>query len=99
MSFSKTQLDKKFKHAVDFGVTGKKNGTNLEVFQQAMKSHLDSSSTQVIQGKYRWADGVTHYFNPETKLNVMADQFGNFISGWKLSPRQEYDLLSLGNVF
>ncbi|ASW01028.1 colicin D domain-containing protein [Paraburkholderia aromaticivorans] len=40
-----------------------------------------------------------HYFNPETGLNVMTDQSGNFISGWKLSPGQVSDLTSLGNVF
>ncbi|QDY40834.1 hypothetical protein D8B20_02445 [Candidatus Pantoea soli] len=40
-----------------------------------------------------------HYYNPETKLNVMTKTDGNFISGWKLSDTQSSDLIGNGNVF
>ncbi|WP_157763799.1 colicin D domain-containing protein [Paraburkholderia aromaticivorans] len=49
MNFTRKQLDKKFKHAVDFSVTGNKNGSNIGAFEKAMKDHVDLPSTQAIQ--------------------------------------------------
>jgi len=49
VNFTRKQLDKKFKHAVDFSVTGNKNGSNIGAFEKAMKDHVDLPSTQAIQ--------------------------------------------------
>ena len=99
VNFSPKQLQKKFKHASDFGVTGNANKQGLEAFENAMRNHIDLPGTTKITGKYRWDQDVHHYFDPQTKLNVMTDMDGNFISGWKLSERQVTDLLGVGNVF
>lgn len=46
IAFSAKQLDKKFKHAADFGVTTtKKNGDTIAEYQTAIKSHLDNKAT------------------------------------------------------
>ncbi len=93
------QLQKKFKHAVDFGIDGNANKQGLAEFENAIKGHIDLPETMNIKGKYRWDQDVYHYFNPKTNLDVMTDMDGNFISGWKLSEKQISDLLEKGNVF
>lgn len=99
VNFESRQLQKKFKHAGDFNVTGNPNPEGLKSFEQALKSHIDDPLTNKITGKYRWNQDVHHYYNPETKLNVMTKPDGNFISGWRLSETQSTDLIGGGNVF
>ncbi|ENZ0174863.1 colicin D domain-containing protein [Providencia rettgeri] len=96
---SQKQLQKKFKHAEDFGYTGNSSKKGLEDFSKIIQDHVDAKSTQQIKGTYRWNQEVYHYFDPKTKLNVMTDLDNNFISGWKLSDIQASDLLEKGNVF
>ncbi|MDX6053043.1 RHS repeat-associated core domain-containing protein, partial [Scandinavium lactucae] len=97
--FDSKQLQKKFKHAIDFGVSGNANKTGLEAFENAMRTHINLSSTSVIKGTYRWKQDVYHHYDPNTNLDVMTDMDGNFISGWKLSERQVAELEGGGNVF
>lgn len=99
VSFEARQLQKKFKHAVDFNISGNVNSEGLKSFEKALKAHIDDPLTQKITGKYRWNQDVYHYFNPETKIDVMTKMDGNFISGWKLSETQMSDLIGDGNVF
>jgi hypothetical protein len=91
------QLQRKFKHAPDFGVDGNYNLTNASRYGGAINQHINSPSTQVIQGQFRGAP-VTHYVDPATRLNVIADPAGNFISGWKLSPQQLEQVLKTGKL-
>lgn len=99
VNFETRQLQKKFKHAVDFNVSGNPNTEGLKSFEQALKEHIDDPLTQQITGKYRWNQDVYHYYNPSTSIDVMTKMDGNFISGWKLSETQMSDLIGSGNVF
>ncbi|WP_297198606.1 colicin D domain-containing protein [uncultured Pluralibacter sp.] len=99
VSFEPRQLQKKFKHAADFNVSGNPNIEGLEAFEKALKNHIDSPLTKKILGKYRWNQDVYHHYNPTTKLNVMTKPDGNFISGWKLTDTQATDLTGNGNVY
>ncbi|EGT4353117.1 HNH endonuclease [Cronobacter sakazakii] len=99
VKFETKQLQKKFKHAVDFNVSGNSNTESLKAFEQAIKDHIDDPLTQQITGKYRWNQDVYHYYNPETNIDVMTKMDGDFISGWKLSDTQISDLIGNGNVF
>lgn len=92
VNFETRQLQKKFKHAVDFNLSGTPNAEGLKLYEQALKAHIDDPLTQQIAGKYRWNQDVNHYYNPETKIDVMTKPDGNFISGWKLSETQISDL-------
>lgn len=85
-SFTTKQLEKKWKHAVDFGITTtKRNPKTLVEFQAAITKHLDDAGT-VVKGTYGWlADSVVH-FNPKTNLVVVLDKAGNFVTGWRLTP-------------
>jgi hypothetical protein len=81
-----SQLEKKWKHEIDFGImTTKRNASTLADFQRAIIAHLDDAST-VVKGTYQYVPGSTVYFNPNTNLIAILDNAGNFISGWKLNP-------------
>ena len=92
------QLQKKYKHAGDFGVTGNFNKANASKFNSAINQHINGANTQAIQGTYRGTQDVIHHFDPQTGLNVMSDLKGNFISGWKLSKSQIENLGRSGNI-
>jgi hypothetical protein len=92
------QLQAKFKHAVDFGITGNWNTANATKFLQAIQDHVHGPNIQAITGTYRGVQSVIHYFDATTGLDVMTDLSGNFISGWRLSADQIKYLLTNGNV-
>jgi len=94
---STKQLQSKFKHASDFGVTGPANKANLSRFSSALNQHINSPGVKAIQGTYR-GNPVTHHLDPSTGLNVMSDSAGNFISGWKLNPAQLQNVLTRGSL-
>ena len=95
VSFSGNQLQKKFKHASDFGIRGNYSKANAEAFKQAIEKHIQSSSTSVIQGTYR-GEPVLHFLNKSNGLNVITKKSGDFISGWKLNPGQLQNVVSRG---
>jgi len=91
------QLQKKFKHAIDFGITGNYNTANAAKYSAAINQHINASGTQVIQGVYRNANNpVTFYLNPTSGLNVLTTRSGQFISGAKLNSNQIKDILTKG---
>jgi hypothetical protein len=82
-----------------FGVTLPRGRAGFLAFRGALQSHMDDAATIAIPGTYRWNSEVTHFYNPNTGLNVIRDESMNFVSGWKLSPQQTKDLLELNNVW
>jgi RHS repeat-associated protein len=85
-AFSQKQLDKKFKHASDFGIhTTKKNPTTLAQFEDALRSHLADEAT-VQYGTYGYVDHSSAFFNPNTNNIVVLDANRNFVTGFKLDP-------------
>jgi hypothetical protein len=95
IQISPQTLQKKFKHASDFGVGGNYSPANASKFGQAIEKHVADSTTQVMRGTYR-GEPVTHYFNPQTGLNVIKNPAGEFVSGWKLTPAQMKYMPKLG---
>lgn len=93
ITFAARQLQRKFKHAVDFGVTGKYSRQQATRFERAMRAHVEDKATLVIPGTYRGAP-VTHFVHPQTGLNVMCDAQHAFVSGWRLTPAQLENVLS-----
>ena len=91
------QIQKKFKHAADFGVSGNYNLQTATAFAAAIQAHLQKQGVQEIVGSYR-REPVKHYFDPLTNLNVMVDAGDNFISGWKLTSAQVVELTTTGDI-
>ena len=55
-------------------------------------------STHACLGNYR-GQGVYHYYNPKTDLNVIVNRSNNkFISGWRLSPEQILNMKNNDNI-
>jgi RHS repeat-associated protein len=99
ISFSEKQLQKKFgSHATDFGIERSWGRGAAEEFKAALSAHVLDPATQAISGTYRGVQQVTHFFNPQTGLNVMRDAQGAFVSGWKLGVDQVKNLLAHGNI-
>lgn len=91
------QLQSKFKHAGDFGVAGNYSKANAALFSEAINRHINAPSVLRITGTYR-GERVIHYLDPATGLNVIADEAGNFISGWRLSSGQLRNILEHGGL-
>ena len=84
--FSERQLQKKFKHAGDFGIDSNYNSANGKVFEKAIVDHMKTA--QQYCGVYH-GDSVINYFNETTKLNVMIKKEDKtFISGWSVNKEQ-----------
>jgi filamentous hemagglutinin len=81
---SAKQLDRKFKHAADFGVvTTKKNPETVTQYGDAIKSHM-SSPTTIQQGTYGLVPGSKVFFDSKTNNAVVLDGSGRFVTGFKL---------------
>lgn len=91
------QLQRKFKHAPVFGITGTANTASLTRYAEAIVRHVRDPATRAINGTYR-RQQVTHFFNPNTGVNVVRSSDGRFVSGWRLSTDQLINLLNHGGL-
>ncbi len=103
ITFSTKQLDKKFKHAKDFGVeTSKKNPQTLKEYEDALNAHMNDPAT-IQNGTYVHSPGSTVHYNANTNNVIVVDKGGNFLSGWKLDPtaptKQFSDYINSGKLF
>jgi len=94
---TQSQLQKKFKHATDFGVVGSPNVANLAQYDQAIKDLVASTATRHIQGIYRGLPAIINV-NPVSALAVVTDLGANFITGWKLNAQQLDYVLTVGKL-
>lgn len=99
LGFSERTVMQKFMtHKTDFGLSGNWNKLRGSEFRSIVNQHINSPDTRIIQGTYR-GNAVTHYLDPNSALNVIADKDGNFVSGWKLGPEQLKSVLGTGRLF
>ncbi|OKP15862.1 hypothetical protein BSQ40_29330 [Serratia fonticola] len=87
--FTRKQLDKKFKHAIDFGINDtKKNRESLTKYRDAIEAHLADKGT-IERGTYRREKGSKVYFNQKTMNVVILKADEKFLSGWKINPEAD----------
>ncbi|WP_158277483.1 colicin D domain-containing protein [Opitutus sp. ER46] len=91
------QLQSKFKHAADFGLSGDFSLTQAAKFRSVINQHINSPSVQAIQGTYRKMPAV-HYLDGKTRLNVISTPSGEFWTGWRLSDQQFRHVSTTGNL-
>jgi hypothetical protein len=92
------QIQKKYKHAPDFGVSGNYNLENAQLFKDKVIEHMKKTSTQIIEETFKNIE-VTHYFDPETGLNVFFNRDNKkFISGWLLKDDQLDNMVNRGSL-
>ena len=96
-TFTAVQLQKKFKHAGDFAVTGTATKANLSLFETALLSHAFDPMVLMIAGTYvkKPAKFLIH---PDTNLAIIVDRLHNFLTGWRLSPQQMVFGMILGRL-
>lgn len=83
-SASPSQLQSKFKHAVDFGISGNYNLITRQQYEVALRNHVNEASTIYLSTYH--GDRV-FVFMGNGRL-VYTDLAGNFISGWKYTSDQ-----------
>ncbi len=94
---SRSQLQKKFKHAEIFGIKGNPNNKTIKAYKKALEDHVRSSDTLVKKGILH-KETVTHYYNPKNRINVMKSSSGDFKSAWKLTDDQVKHIESSGKL-
>ena len=98
MNIAPRQLQAKYKHARDFGISGPYGPATVQAFAAAIRAHVAAPTTPVIAGTFRGTIPVIFYVDPATGLTVMTTPTGDFISGWKLSSQQLQHILSSGRL-
>jgi Colicin D len=93
----RAQIEAKYKHAADFGVTDPRGSAGFDNFDSAVKQVVDDPATLHIQGTFRGQPAILNY-NPDSGLCVIQSPDGKFISGWKLDPEQAANVTSRGTL-
>jgi hypothetical protein len=87
-TISSKQVQRKFKHAENFGIEGNYNPEKGREFAQKLTDHLNNDSFVKKRLTFHGTPVYIH-FDLETKQAVMVDATTNeFLSGWKLNPNQ-----------
>lgn len=83
ITFTRSQLDRKFKHATDLGIDiSKKNADTLLIYQQAILEHLADEKT-IAKGTYRDVKNSIVYYNSDTMVAVAIKETGEFVTSFK----------------
>lgn len=103
ISFPKGQIrDKLVLHGKDFDIENFKSTSNqnLQLFESKLKNHMKDRSTIAVIGTYQdfGAMNVVHYYNNNTKINVIIKDGNEFLSGWKLNKRQANSLMKKNHI-
>jgi hypothetical protein len=94
---SQSQLEAKFNHAGDFGVTESRGASGFQAFGKALDSFVGDTDTVRVVGTYRGSPAILNY-NPSTAQVVVQSPAGGFISGWQMSPAQLQNVISRGSL-
>jgi hypothetical protein len=86
------------KHGSDFGLSGNWNPSRAADASRVINQHINSPGVRAIEGAYR-GNPATHFLDPKTGLNVVADPAGNFVTGYRLGAEQLQGVLTTGHLF
>jgi hypothetical protein len=93
----RSQIEAKFKHAQDFGVTEPRGKAGFDAFEKAVSEQVKDPATMHIAGTYRGNPAILNY-NPSTGTVVVQSPTGEFISGWRVSQAQATNILNQGKL-
>lgn len=100
---SDLQAQRKFGHARAFGVQGPYNRQNADRFKAALDAHVVAPGTRLVRGVYvrgAAAGGFPAllYVDPTNRLVVVANVNGDFVTGYRLSPQQLWNVQNAGRL-
>jgi uncharacterized protein YukE len=90
---SRPQLEAKFKHARDFGVTEPRGTAGFDAYGKALEKFMRDPSTVRARGTYRGNPVILNY-NPANRLVVVQAPDGSYVSGWQMSRAQLQHVIS-----
>ena len=97
LTASRSQVEAKFTHAADFGVSETRGTAGFDAFEKAIKSFVNDSSTTRTLGTYR-ADPAILNYNAQSRLVVIQTPSGGFVSGWQMSEQQLLNVIERGSL-
>jgi hypothetical protein len=97
LTIDRSQIEAKFKHAQDFGVTEPRGKAGFDAFEKAVSEQVEDPATMHIAGTYRGNPAILNY-NPSTGTVVVQSPTGEFISGWRVSQAQATNILNQGKL-
>ncbi|NDZ64160.1 sugar-binding protein [Streptomyces cyaneofuscatus] len=78
-----------FKHAEDFGITGKESKATKQAFVNALESFVRNPGNVQVTGTYRGA-AARHYVDPNTGRHVSVDlESGQMLGAWRSDPTSD----------
>jgi hypothetical protein len=97
LNYPEKQLQAKFKHAEDFGVTGNWNASAGKDFQQALEKFAKDPSNVLKSGTYH-GEPATLIYNETTGVCEVLRPDGTFWTGWKLGAEQLRNVVERGTL-
>lgn len=97
LNLTKKQLQKKYKHAEDFGLPKNYTPKNAEELGRRLDDFMKSPDTLHRAGTYR-GQPAQFAFNPTTGKLVLQHPDGSLWSVWNLSPRQLMHVIRDGKL-
>jgi hypothetical protein len=87
---TRLQLERKYKHAAEFGVLEQRGREGFDAFQNALQKFIREPSTTRAWGTYRGQPVLLNY-NVESRLVVIQAPTGALVSGWRMTvPQLKY---------
>ncbi|WP_197679164.1 colicin D domain-containing protein [Auraticoccus monumenti] len=90
-------MQKKFKHAGDFGIPGNYNKAKGEQYDRVLHDHVNAPTTTPIDGTYH-REPVIHHLDTSTGLNVVTKPDGRFVTAWKFNSDQLRNVTTHGGL-
>lgn len=87
LTYTRAQLEAKFKHAPAFGVMEPRGTAGFDAFGKALDDFVRDPATTRVMGTYRKAPAILNY-NVTTRLVLVQTPAGEFVSGWQMLPNQ-----------
>jgi hypothetical protein len=81
------RVEQKFKHAADFGVSTHRGKAGFTAFEESVGQFLARPTTTRVLGTYR-GESVILSYDKSSRLAVVQNVDGTFVSGWRLRPKQ-----------
>jgi RHS repeat-associated protein len=97
LSTDTAQLEAKFKHAADFGITEPRGVAGFKAFGKAIDTFVSDPATVRVMGTYHGDPAILNY-NPSTAQVVVQAPDGSFITGWRMSPAQLWNVIERGSL-
>lgn len=91
VKFTLSQLQKKYKHAEDFGLSSSYSKLNAKKYQEAIIAHLNDVNTRQF-GTYLYSKQSKVYYNDTTGMVVVLNVKGDFITAFIPSDVNEFGI-------